>query len=50
MSAIAPAQVGAYVTRGDYLISVMPADGLWVDANFKEDQLARMLAGAIRQS
>jgi len=38
-------QIGAYVTRGTYLISVTPADGLWVDANFKEDQLARMLAG-----
>jgi membrane fusion protein (multidrug efflux system) len=33
------------VTRGTYLISVTPADGLWVDANFKEDQLARMVAG-----
>jgi len=38
------AQVGAYVTRGTYLISITPADGLWVDANFKEDQLTRMLA------
>ncbi len=38
-------QIGAYVTRGTYLISVTPADGLWVDANFKEDQLARMVAG-----
>jgi membrane fusion protein, multidrug efflux system len=39
------AQIGAYATRGTYLISVTPADGLWVDANFKEDQLARMLPG-----
>jgi len=39
------AQVGAYVTRGTYLISVTPADGLWVDANFKEDQLTRMVPG-----
>jgi membrane fusion protein, multidrug efflux system len=38
-------QIGAYVTRGTYLISVTPADGLWVDANFKEDQLARMVPG-----
>lgn len=39
------AQVGAYATRGTYLISVTPADGLWVDANFKEDQLTRMIPG-----
>jgi membrane fusion protein (multidrug efflux system) len=39
------AQVGAYVTAGSYLISVIPADGLWVDANFKEDQLTRMVDG-----
>jgi membrane fusion protein, multidrug efflux system len=39
------AQVGAYATRGTYLISVTPADGLWVDANFKEDQLTRMVPG-----
>jgi membrane fusion protein (multidrug efflux system) len=39
------AQVGAYVIPGSYLLSVIPADGLWVDANFKEDQLARMLPG-----
>jgi membrane fusion protein (multidrug efflux system) len=38
-------QVGAYVTHGTYLISVTPADGLWVDANFKEDQLAHMAEG-----
>ncbi len=39
------AQVGAYVEPGAYLISVVPATGLWVDANFKEDQLARMRPG-----
>jgi membrane fusion protein, multidrug efflux system len=39
------AQVGAYVSAGTYLISVVPSAGLWVDANFKEDQLARMVAG-----
>ena len=39
------AEIGAYATRGTYLISVAPAHGLWVDANFKEDQLARMEAG-----
>jgi len=39
------AQVGAYVAQGTYLLSVAPAHGLWVDANFKEDQLARMKPG-----
>jgi membrane fusion protein (multidrug efflux system) len=38
-------QTGAYVTQGNYLLSVIPAHGLWIDANFKEDQLARMLPG-----
>jgi membrane fusion protein (multidrug efflux system) len=39
------AQVGAYAAVGTQLLSVVPARGLWVDANFKEDQLARMRAG-----
>jgi len=39
------AQVGAYVSAGSYLISVIPAEGLWVDANFKEDQLTHMAPG-----
>ena len=39
------AQIGAYAASGAYLLSVIPAHGLWVDANFKEDQLERMHAG-----
>jgi membrane fusion protein (multidrug efflux system) len=39
------AQVGAYVAAGAYLLTVIPAHGLWVDANFKEDQLERMEPG-----
>jgi membrane fusion protein (multidrug efflux system) len=39
------AQIGAYVTTGTNLLSIVPAHGLWVDANFKEDQLARMRTG-----
>jgi membrane fusion protein (multidrug efflux system) len=39
------AQTGAYVTAGNTLLSIVPAHGLWVDANFKEDQLARMHPG-----
>jgi membrane fusion protein (multidrug efflux system) len=36
---------GAYATIGAQLLSVVPAKGLWVDANFKESQLAHMLPG-----
>jgi membrane fusion protein (multidrug efflux system) len=39
------ARTGAYATVGAQLISLVPANGLWVDANFKENQLARMRAG-----
>jgi membrane fusion protein (multidrug efflux system) len=39
------ARNGAYATVGAQLISLVPAHGLWVDANFKESQLARMRAG-----
>jgi membrane fusion protein (multidrug efflux system) len=39
------ARVGAYVASRAYLLSVIPARGLWVDANFKEDQLAHMRPG-----
>jgi membrane fusion protein (multidrug efflux system) len=39
------ARTGEYVANGAYLLSVIPAHGLWVDANFKEDQLARMRPG-----
>jgi membrane fusion protein (multidrug efflux system) len=30
---------------GSQLLSIVPARGLWVDANFKENQLARMVPG-----
>ena len=39
------AQIGAYATVGTALLSIVPARGLWVDANFKEDELTRMRAG-----
>lgn len=39
------ARVGMYSTAGSQLIVVVPAHGLWIDANFKEDQLARMHVG-----
>ncbi|RWE32596.1 MAG: HlyD family secretion protein [Mesorhizobium sp.] len=39
------AQVGTYVSPGSYLLTIVPASGLWVDANFKEDQLRDMADG-----
>ncbi len=39
------ARTGAFAAIGTQLISVVPAHDLWVDANFKEDELARMLPG-----
>jgi len=39
------ARNGAFAAVGAQLMSVVPASGLWVDANFKESQLARMRPG-----
>jgi len=39
------ARTGAYAAIGIQLISVVPASGLWVDANFKESQLEHMHPG-----
>jgi membrane fusion protein (multidrug efflux system) len=39
------ARTGAFATIGTQLLSVVPARDLWVDANFKEDELARMVPG-----
>jgi membrane fusion protein (multidrug efflux system) len=39
------ARVGMYAAAGAQLLSVVPANGLWIDANFKEDQLAHMRVG-----
>jgi membrane fusion protein, multidrug efflux system len=40
------AQTGAYATTGSQLISLVPARGLWIDANFKESQLALVRPGS----
>src|SRR5215468_8241893 len=40
------AQLGAYAAIGSQLISLVPARGLWIDANFKESQRARMRPGS----
>jgi membrane fusion protein, multidrug efflux system len=39
------ARTGAYAAIGTQLISLVPGQGLWVDANFKESQLAKMRPG-----
>jgi membrane fusion protein (multidrug efflux system) len=39
------ARVGLLANTGVSLLTVIPATGLWVDANFKEDQLKKMRAG-----
>jgi membrane fusion protein, multidrug efflux system len=39
------ARAGSFATVGAQLLSIIPAQGLWVDANFKESQLAAMRAG-----
>jgi membrane fusion protein, multidrug efflux system len=39
------ARAGAYAMVGAQLIALVPAHGLWVDANFKESQLTRIRAG-----
>ena len=36
---------GSYVSSGTQLLSLVPAQGLWIDANFKESQLANMKPG-----
>jgi membrane fusion protein (multidrug efflux system) len=39
------ARLGSYATTGALLLSIVPDRGLWIDANFKENQLARMREG-----
>ncbi|MTJ83938.1 MAG: HlyD family secretion protein [Telmatospirillum sp.] len=39
------ARQGSYAPIGAALVSVVPAKGLWVEANFKESQLAHMRPG-----
>ena len=39
------AQIGAYASVGAALLAIVPAHSLWVDANFKEDELAHMRPG-----
>jgi membrane fusion protein (multidrug efflux system) len=39
------ARSGAYAQPGEQLLSIVPARGLWIEANFKESQLARLRPG-----
>ncbi len=39
------ARPGAYATVGSQLVSLVPVKGLWIDANFKESQLAMTRPG-----
>lgn len=41
------ARVGALANIGVPILSVVPKQGLWVDANFKEDQLKKMHIGDV---
>lgn len=38
-------QIGAQIAAGSPLMAVVPADHIWVDANFKETQIANMRIG-----
>ena len=39
------ARNGAFAAAGAHMMSIVPARGLWIDANFKESQLARFRPG-----
>ena len=39
------ARAGAYATSASQLLVVVPSHGLWIDANFKEDQLEHLRVG-----
>lgn len=41
------ARVGLLANTGVSLLTVVPSSGLWIDANFKEDQLKKMRVGEI---
>ena len=41
------ARVGSFAVVGAQLISLVPDQGLWVDANFKESQLANIRPGSL---
>jgi membrane fusion protein (multidrug efflux system) len=38
-------RVGEYVTAGTRILSVVPIDDLWIEANYRETQIGRMAVG-----
>ncbi len=40
------ARAGAYASIGSQMISLVPSHGLWIDANYKENQLAQTQPGS----
>lgn len=38
---------GSFISSGTHLLSLVPSQGLWVDANFKENQLAHIRPGQV---
>ncbi len=37
--------VGEYVTAGTHMLSIVPIDNLWIEANYRETQIGRMQVG-----
>jgi membrane fusion protein, multidrug efflux system len=37
--------VGEYVTAGTHILSIVPIDNLWIEANYRETQIGRMQVG-----
>jgi membrane fusion protein, multidrug efflux system len=40
-----PIRVGEYVAAGTRMLSVVPTDNLWIEANYRETQTGRMKVG-----
>jgi multidrug efflux pump subunit AcrA (membrane-fusion protein) len=38
-------RVGEYVTAGTRMLSIVPVDNLWIEANYRETQVGRMKIG-----
>jgi len=38
-------RVGEYVTAGTHILSIVPIDNLWIDANYRETQIEHMQVG-----
>jgi membrane fusion protein (multidrug efflux system) len=38
-------RVGEYVTAGTHMLSIVPTDNLWIEANYRETQVGRMKVG-----